>query len=84
METFLWYLTSVLELLWTLLMVIGCVFKGIVAFFYVPYKNISDEIVVLTGAAGDIGSSLAKKMAKQGLCTALGKNFISSEKKLKS
>ena len=67
MSGLLWYLESILELLWTLVKVIGCIFKGIVSFFYVPYKNISDEIVVLTGAAGDIGSLLARKMAKQGL-----------------
>ena len=67
METFLWYLKSIGELLWTIVLVIGCILKGIVGFFYSPYKDISDEIVVLTGGAGDIGSSLATRMARQGL-----------------
>ena len=67
MEILFWYLKSILELLWTLVKVIGCIFKGIISFFYAPYKNISDEIVVLTGAAGDLGSLLAVKMAKKGL-----------------
>jgi len=66
METLLWYLKSIGELLWTIVLVIGCILKGIVGFFYSPYKDISDEIVVLTGGAGDIGSSLATRMARQG------------------
>ena len=67
METVLWYLRSILELLWTIVLVIGCVLKGIIGFFYSPHKDVSDEIVVLTGGAGDIGSSLATLMARQGV-----------------
>ena len=40
--------------------------RSFVEFFYVPPKNLSGEIVVLTGAAGGFGCLLAKKLAKKG------------------
>ena len=65
-ETLKWYVVSILDLLWTLIQVIGAILISFVEFFYVPPKDLSDEIVVLTGAAGDIGSNLAKLLANDG------------------
>uniref|UniRef100_A0A7M5UJ32 Short-chain dehydrogenase/reductase 3 n=2 Tax=Clytia hemisphaerica TaxID=252671 RepID=A0A7M5UJ32_9CNID len=65
-ETLKWYVVSIFDLLWTLIQVIGAILIACVEFFYVPPKDLTGEIVVLTGAAGDIGSNLAKLLANDG------------------
>ena len=62
----LWAVKISIELVWTIGLIIFGVVEGCVRFFYAPHKNLENEVVVLTGAAGGIGCRLAEKMAKKG------------------
>jgi Dehydrogenases with different specificities (related to short-chain alcohol dehydrogenases) len=66
LQIVLWFLRIVLEFLWTILLVLYYTLRSFIEFFYVPPKDLSGEIVVLTGAAGGFGSLLAEKLSKKG------------------
>ena len=68
---FIWYCKIFVEVCWLILMVIYYIFKSWVEFFYVKHKDLSKEVVLLTGAAGGFGSLLAKKLSKKGCIVIL-------------
>lgn len=55
-----------LDVFLMLFTVIYEVLKSWVKFFYTPRKNLTGEVVLLTGAAGHIGSLLAEKLVRKG------------------
>jgi len=55
-----------LDIIKTLFMVFYYILESCVKFLYTPKKELKDEIVLLTGAAGDIGKLLAVKLAQNG------------------
>ncbi|XP_057305055.1 short-chain dehydrogenase/reductase family 16C member 6-like [Hydractinia symbiolongicarpus] len=59
-DVFLMLFTAVYEVL-----------KSWVKFFYTPRKDLTGEVVLLTGAAGHIGSLLAEKLVRKGCILVL-------------
>lgn len=61
-----WYTEVTLDLLWTCMISSYKLILSWLKFFYTPRKDLSGEIVLLTGASGGMGSLLAEKLAKRG------------------
>lgn len=61
-----WWMSIIAEVSRSLFMVFYYILKSWVEFFYVKRKDLKGEVVLITGAAGGIGSRLSKRLAQKG------------------